>query len=278
MESLDFALALQPSNLDIFPLSVLPGTRLHETAAALSLTAEPEPPYTVIRQPGFSGADMEKAAKMILAADLFYNQGSAVHWLFMVTETLEMKGSDLLARFSRWLSAIPNPEKEDKARITDMQCSFLEGLFMEGHAGHLFPVIRDLVTYHACVERSLYAGPLKAQDRPPSSAAQAVFARSPGTFTLTLGYALDDLLQVGEVNLEEFLAIYKPERTDLVVYNAAGEIKSVILDPPWHAILMAFDGITPLHRVSGVAGVNKTDLAEFLDFAIAETIIVRLKG
>jgi radical SAM superfamily enzyme YgiQ (UPF0313 family) len=43
--SLDFAMSLDPDQLAVFPLMVLPGTELWHKAAALKLSFDPEPPY-----------------------------------------------------------------------------------------------------------------------------------------------------------------------------------------------------------------------------------------
>jgi radical SAM superfamily enzyme YgiQ (UPF0313 family) len=59
--SLDFALRLAPNHLDIFRLSVLPGTVLASRAEELGLRHLPEPPYDVTSAPGFGEADIEAA-------------------------------------------------------------------------------------------------------------------------------------------------------------------------------------------------------------------------
>jgi anaerobic magnesium-protoporphyrin IX monomethyl ester cyclase len=46
-ESLNFAIALDPPQLSVFRLMVLPGTELWRKAASLQLTYDPEPPYHV---------------------------------------------------------------------------------------------------------------------------------------------------------------------------------------------------------------------------------------
>ncbi|MFA6823442.1 MAG: radical SAM protein, partial [Geobacter sp.] len=46
-EGLNFALSLYPNHLDIFPLSVLPGTAVSNKAASIGLQHLPEPPYTL---------------------------------------------------------------------------------------------------------------------------------------------------------------------------------------------------------------------------------------
>jgi len=59
MRSVDFAAAHGLGrDVQIFPLSVLPGTRMRRDARKLGLRFEPHPPYTVIETPTFSREDL----------------------------------------------------------------------------------------------------------------------------------------------------------------------------------------------------------------------------
>ena len=102
-ESVDFALSLAPNHLDIFRLSVLPGTRLAETAAGLQLEHEPTPPYRVLASPTFGAQDLERAERMAQGCDVLYNHGEAVPWFDLLLEALGVRPSDLFAAFAHWL-------------------------------------------------------------------------------------------------------------------------------------------------------------------------------
>ena len=55
-ESIDYALSLYPNSLEIFRLSVLPGTTLFDQRQELGLVSPTEPPYLVESTPQFSAA------------------------------------------------------------------------------------------------------------------------------------------------------------------------------------------------------------------------------
>ncbi len=99
-ESFDGAMALLPNHLDIFPLSVLPGTDLHERAASLGLKAMKHNPYTLITAPGFSEGEMAFLTDFAALFDAFYNQGKAVPWFNLITEYLELSPSEVFRRFT----------------------------------------------------------------------------------------------------------------------------------------------------------------------------------
>jgi hypothetical protein len=59
---------------EVYPLAVLPGTRLREQAAELGLAYMPLPPYWVLRTPGFGEADLFRGVRLAeetLEAELF---------------------------------------------------------------------------------------------------------------------------------------------------------------------------------------------------------------
>jgi hypothetical protein len=124
-ESVDFAMGLVPNHLDVFRLSVLPGTRLAETAPGLDLWHEAQNPYRVLGSPTFCAEDLEQAARIALGCDVLYNQGRAVPWFGMVQEALEIAPSELFANFAEWLEA-----RADEDPIA-LQRAFFRTLFEE---------------------------------------------------------------------------------------------------------------------------------------------------
>ena len=136
--SLDFTFSLAPNHVDIFPLSVLPGTRLQDTAPGFGLQHLPEVPYTVLASPTFSAADMAAAARLAEACDRLYNQGRAVPWFALLLEALALSPSELFERFAAFQA------DHSEADTTDLQVAFFDHCF-QGRAEA--PVAADLVTY-----------------------------------------------------------------------------------------------------------------------------------
>ena len=100
--SIDFALNLMPNNLELFCLSVLPGTDLFDAAKGYGLVFQEEAPYHVIETPGFSKADMGSASKIAAACNVFYNQGRAVPWFTSLMKALQIKPSKFFKDFIAW--------------------------------------------------------------------------------------------------------------------------------------------------------------------------------
>jgi hypothetical protein len=64
-QSLNFAMSLDPPDLAVFPLMVLPGTELWQKADGLGLRFDPDPPYYVREHGSMGAADVEFGARMI---------------------------------------------------------------------------------------------------------------------------------------------------------------------------------------------------------------------
>lgn len=158
--SLDFALSLYPNNLEIFRLAVLPGTRLFDEAASLSLSFDSAPPYHVRATPTFGAADLEKAAALARAADVFYTQGRAVSWFLAVLHPLKLKSSQFLSDFARFLEiecpAVLTAREASlsHAEAERLQLAFIERKYAEKGLSWAFPAVRDLVALHGAWTRA----------------------------------------------------------------------------------------------------------------------------
>lgn len=139
--SLDFAMSLVPNHLDLFRLSVLPGTRLAETAAGLGLQHQAENPYAVTGSPGFEAEDLAAAARLAEACDVFYNHGKAVPWFDIILAALDLTPSELFERFAAILESSP---RED---LTALQSHFVGALFRERDEALLAGMAEDLIGY-----------------------------------------------------------------------------------------------------------------------------------
>ena len=104
-KSIDFALELYPNNLELFCLSVLPGTKLFEDAKSFGLEWQDFPPYHVLNSPSFPSGDLNKAEKLSRAVNLFYTEGRAVPWFNSVLGLLHEKPSAFFEGFSAFLES-----------------------------------------------------------------------------------------------------------------------------------------------------------------------------
>ena len=271
--SLNFALNLQPNHLDIFPLAVLPGTVLYDEAESFNLNYLQSAPYTLISSPGFSETEMKLAESLKNACSIFYNQGGAAGWMFMVVETLDIDPSDLLENFAEFISGKKISENSSRDAITDIQVSYVHELFKQEEILNLFPVMEDIIKFHGSLNSSLFAGAYGKEVKTEFNDG-TIFAISPGTNLLTLKYNFDNLMNVGEFTLEEFLVNYPPEKTFVIIYNRGGEVKLLIVNKKIFKLIQSFNGKISLKDIlKQNPSIDKTEAQEFIDYALSEKLI-----
>jgi len=277
-DSLDFALSLYPNHLDIFPLAVLPGTRLFGKADALGLVHLDVPPYTLLSTPSFPGPDLEEARLLAVACDIFYSRGKAVAWFNAVCGALRLSPSAFLAAFSRFLGPRGSGGEQEVAEeeIWGVQRDFLSLMFRERKKQRLLPLALDLADYHHYYARALLAAPpvpptareLKKADlwrRPLALAPSATLAR--------FSYEILDLLEAGDIELAEFASCFKATPSWAVIYPAAGEVCTESLSRPYFDLLAALDGSSQAGELCARLALPRGDALPFLQFAAAEGIV-----
>ncbi|RMF46389.1 MAG: radical SAM protein, partial [Deltaproteobacteria bacterium] len=139
--SLDFALGFAPNHLDIFPLSVLPGTSLERHGRDLGLAWQTEPPYQLRGSPGLPEQDLERCRELAAAVDLFYNIGRAVGVLPGLLASLEMESVEFFRGFAHWLQADMGLYPDvllatgnwQPAEVLAMQEGFIQYLLLDGN-------------------------------------------------------------------------------------------------------------------------------------------------
>lgn len=273
--SLDFALSLYPNHLDIFPLAVLPGTRLHGKAEALGLRHLDAPPYTVLATAGYTSDQLREAGRLAGACDLFYSRGKAVAWFNSVVAPLKLAPSAFLASFAAFLGERGEQEiAEDE--IWGVQRSFLEKIFKERKKAKLLPLALDLADYHHHYATALMATPpappsrreLRKLDllmRPLKVAASTTLAR--------FNYEVLEILDAGEPDLAEFAACFNPCGSFAIIYPARGEVCTESVSAAYFELLQALDGKKGARALCRQVQLSEEEAHEFLEFALAEGIV-----
>ena len=276
-DSLDFALSLYPNHLDIFPLAVLPGTRLYGKASQLGLVHLDAPPYTLLATPGFPAAALGEARLLAAACDIFYSRGKAVAWFNAAIAALKLTPSAFLSAFSRFLGTrgAGGEQEIPEGEIWGLQRDFLREIFTERKKLKLLPLALDLAHYHQLYARALLATPpvppndreLRKADlmrRPLSLAASATLAR--------FSYEILDILEAGDLELADFASCFKPAQSYAVIYPAAGEVCTESISKAYFELLAALDGKSPAKALCRQVSLPSAEAVPFLEFALSEGI------
>ena len=162
-EGIDFAISQYPNNLEIFCLSVLPGTDLFDRADSLGLVYEKEPPYHVIKTKEITTDDMKRAEKLSKACSYFYNAGRAVPWFNSVCRVLKIKPSKLFELFYEKYFDICDKSCaqggcESHEEIQKIQLEFLQAVFKSKNLTRYYPATEDIVKFYGAISRTTDTG------------------------------------------------------------------------------------------------------------------------
>ncbi|MDC7220752.1 MAG: radical SAM protein [Spirochaetales bacterium] len=148
-ESLDYTLTLSPSNIDIFRLSLLPGTELDDRAEEFGIVHDGSYERLVVGRPGFTDEDLEEAEDLTELCDFFYTKGLASIWFKTACDALELTPSFFLERFGIWLEQ-NDFDREDLADLdpAPLQKEFLEFCFSWRNKKELYLPLESYILWH----------------------------------------------------------------------------------------------------------------------------------
>jgi radical SAM superfamily enzyme YgiQ (UPF0313 family) len=282
--SLDFALGLRPNQVDMFALAVLPGTILHRERERFSLNSQDHPPYEILSSASFSAEDLQRARLLAAATDIFYNRGRAVGFFSALHRAVELSALAMLEEFLQWLHSEKSLTDEQILRTETWQPRAIRDLHMEftlhilQHKGrsHLLPAARDLIRYHYH-----YAETLLSEETMPVES-EALRGRdlwttpwrfNPAARLVRFRYEIIDLLQVEDMDLEQFTNLFRPVGSTALFVRRGSEVYCESLEEDFARLLQESDGQkTPRDIFSG--SINRREGEEFVDFAVSEGILL----
>jgi radical SAM superfamily enzyme YgiQ (UPF0313 family) len=283
--SVDLALGLAPNHLDIFPLAVLPGTPLDRNRQQYGLEAQPHPPYEILHSASMSAAALERCRELAAATHIFYNAGRAVGFFAGLLRALRKKPAAFLEDFAAWAKERPaigrqrllTAEGWQAAEILELQEAFVDAQLQQRGRQELLPAAHDLLRYHYH-----YAEALLGEETPPAQAKKLRgidFWKTPWRPAPTLRivpftYEILDLLEMGEVDLEQFASMFRPVGSMVIFLRRGNQVLAETLEEEFYRLLSGCDGRrTPEEIFAG--SIRRQEGAEIVEFAVGEGLLVR---
>ena len=278
-DSLDAALGFLPNHVHVFPLAVLPGTRLARRRDRYQLKARQTPPYEIIESASWSIADLEKSHRLAEAVDLFYNTGRAVAFFSALLKLFDETPTQLLEDFSRWLEGYRPIDSENAtaAEAYDVSRDYLHARLARCDKSHLAFVLNDLLSYHFhYAETLLGEETLPREESLPESKElwQTCWQLSPQIRLARFTYEVVDLMDTEDFDVEEFVRIFRPVGSTGLFLRRGNEVFCESLDEEFYDFLHRCDGsATPEDIFRGA--MPRATAEELLSFAVAEGLLQR---
>jgi radical SAM superfamily enzyme YgiQ (UPF0313 family) len=188
-ESLDFTVFCKPSNIDIFLLSLLPGTKIYDEIDKYQIKYNKESPYTLIQNPSFKLDDIKKALKIKKGCDLFYTKGEAVMFMKVISDAFDITPSAIFESFIDFLENNYNEEEIENIDIFELQDAFIKDSLPRHGALYLEKALLSYIEMHQGLAYYLEVG------------------ESP---ILSLNYTPNKLSYLDNQNIKNFVKTNKP--------------------------------------------------------------------
>ncbi|MDH3997279.1 MAG: DUF4080 domain-containing protein, partial [Desulfuromonadales bacterium] len=281
--SIDAALHFSPNHLHIFPLSVLPGTRLAEQTEALGIKAQSEPPYQLLSSNNWSAAELEKCHKLTCAIDIFYNTGRAVAFFPAIQNALSIEPSQLFEDFYAWMEQQPDIaataiteaalwQADDAYRLIQ---GYLCHRLKDAGLSHLSSIFLDLLCYHFHYAETLLGEELLP---PPQSDLEKIdfwetpWKRSEQLRLVPFAYEILDLLEMEGMQLDEFADLFRPVGSVALFMRRDSEVFCESLGEDMQRLLKESNGQLSPKQIFG-GSLSKETGCELVEFAAFEGLL-----
>jgi radical SAM superfamily enzyme YgiQ (UPF0313 family) len=287
-ESIDSVLSFSPNHIHIFPLSLLPGTRLAQQRDRYGIVAQPAPPYELISSNDWTAEEMDLCRRLSAAVDLFYNTGRAVAFFPSILDALQVQPSAFFEDFFKWLLQQPDLEHEelmvmdnwspsDVYRMT--QGYLIRQLQITGQ-GHLVSVFLDMLCYHYNYAETLLGEelpPLAEDENPVRDSWDTPWQRSPNFRLVPFAYEVLDLLEMEEMQLDEIASLFRPVGSVALFMRRGNEVYCESLGEEILRLLQQSNGQnSPKDIFAGSMPQQAGE--ELVQFAISEGLLLPVRA
>ena len=282
-QSLDESLSFSPNHVHIFPLSVLPGTRLARQAGQFNLASQDHPPYQIISSMTWSTEQLDRAKLLAAIVDLFYNTGRAVAFFPTLMKTLNKSPTALFEEFINWAIGQPDIGKDllmdidywSAADVYRLQQGYLEACLRQQGKGYLVSACLYLLCYHFD-----YAETLLGEELPPGpeeflsevDSWEVPWQRARQIQMVPFAYEIFDLLEMEELELKEFASLFRPVGSVAIFWRRNNDVVCESLGEDFLRLLKNCDGLrTPKEIFAG--SVPAETGREMVEFAVVEGLL-----
>jgi hypothetical protein len=282
-DSLDTVLSFSPNHIHIFPLAVLPGTRLAQQRDRYGIEAQSEPPYELISSENWTVEEMELCRRLAAAVDLFYNTGRAVAFFPAILQALQVRPSELFEDFFTWALQQQDIDYDNLLITTNwaaddvyrMLQGYLCHQLQRTGQGHLVSVFLDLLCFHYHYAEALIGDelhPLSDEKLLQTDLWETPWRRSDKCRLVPFAYEILDLLEMEEMQLEEIASLFRPVGSVALFMRRDNEVFCESLSEEMLRLLKESNGnISPRDIFAG--SLSQTTGEELVEFAICEGLL-----
>jgi radical SAM superfamily enzyme YgiQ (UPF0313 family) len=268
-KSLDYALYQIPNHLDIFRLSIFPGTVLFEKAEHFNLNYKKKVPYSIISSPSYNDSELSESGKIADAVDIFYNKGKSAPWLLSIVDVLNIRPAKFFSEFSTFMinhAALKIPY--------NLQYKFLEYIFEKNNKTEYKSAALDLCKFHFLYSEALYdVSDLNEDQVNESIFSNEKFIKSPILKTGIFSYDVNLYAEQGMINIKNFVESFTSEESYALIFNNGYEIETISIEKYLYNVIEKFTGDYSIIEIMILQNIEYDDIEEFIEFLLEMKLI-----
>ncbi len=224
---------------------------------------------------------LEKAHLLAAATNLFYNLGRAVGFFENIVELVQKDPVSFLEGFADWMmlhqgvyrAVLTDSDCWRPEEILPMQEGYVQFLLMRKHRESMLQAALDLIRYHFHYAETLLEDEvLPSEDFDNDEPWDRTWKTSPHIRLVPFSYEILDLLEMEEMDLEEFSELFRPVGSVALFCRRGDEVLCESMEEDFLTLLQNCDGTkTPEDIFAGAISRNAGE--EIIRFAAAEGFI-----
>lgn len=233
LEDLEIVFHLLPVSINIYRLSMYPGTRIYNRMREFDYQVEHNYPFLALSNPQFSKREFEKAGEIGDGIDLLYNKGRLVSIITILSKGLDMPCHEIVSRWHKWLRKRDktllemNPEMIEYCDLFKLIKDYFDYLFERFQRKKLWPLALDLLNHNDFHTSSLMDPQSDVITYPyqlPGINDNTVIGMNRSVFIGKFSFNIEDVMDTGYIDMKKYCQEVEKETTSGLVYRMEGGV------------------------------------------------------
>ncbi len=228
-KDIEQAFALWPIRINLYRLSLYPGTRVYNRMREYDLKVEHAYPWRLTESPSLSRRDLQRIDDLADGIETLYNRGRLVSVFTMLAKALDTTAIELVERWNRYRAkvGVGTPEKDDFDLLYESILAFFRHLFEKMQKKKLWPLAEDLLIHNRFYTQSLLT---PEEDRITfpyqleSLSDETRVGLNRSAFVHRFSYNIEDVLDAGYIDLRRYVADSEKEHLYGIIYRIEGGV------------------------------------------------------
>lgn len=229
LADLEKTFSLAPVRIDLYRLSLYPGTRIYNRVREFELSMAHAYPWHVTATPQFVKRDIARIDELAEGVELLYNRGRMVSVFTMLASGLGLSGTEVVERWGKYLrksGATVTPESDFDDLFGHLR-AFFASLYDKMQKKKLWPLAEDLLMHNRLYTMSLMTPDEDRITFPyqiEAMTTDTVVGVNRSVFVHRFNYNIEDVVDAGYIDLKRFASEEDKEHLYGLIYRLEGGV------------------------------------------------------